>query len=155
VPFFLNGGFAFVEGRGESVTPLDYSDSSFAVLVNNGIHINTGFAYEALSRPVSGNVAVPDIRKRDIIERIRFKEQWESIFKNDFEESVFRLYPDLGRIKKAMYSNGAFFASMTGSGSTVFGLFDNENTAEAAGKALTSGGNTVYITKFQSFKNNS
>ncbi len=50
--------------------------------------------------------------------------------KNDFEESVFALYPEIGEVKRALLDAGAVYASMSGSGSAVFGLFDDENAAE-------------------------
>ncbi len=53
VPFFLEGGFAFVEGRGECVYPIDFSDESFILLVNDGLHVNPGVAYRSLIYPVS------------------------------------------------------------------------------------------------------
>lgn len=150
VPFFLKGGFAFVEGRGESVTPLDFSDESFILLVNNGIHVNTGFAYESLKKPVS-DIAVDCFgKKRVISEGFQYKSEWKSLFKNDFEAAVFSLYPELALIKENLYRNGAFFASMTGSGSTIFGLFNDKYNAENVHKILEKEGNRVYFTKFRS-----
>ena len=74
-------------------------------------------------------------------------------FKNDFEKSIFGLYPQLAEIKEKMYKNGAFFASMTGSGSTIFGLFKDEHSAVNAQKILEHDGDNVYCTKFRSGKN--
>ena len=153
VPFFLKGGFAFIEGRGEAVSAFDYNDESFVLLVNNGIHINTGFAYDSLKKPVSDEVINCCERKKIIIERISVKSEWKKLFNNDFEMSIFGLYPQLGFIKENMYQYGAFFASMTGSGSTVFGLFEDEYSAKNAQKMLEKDGNRVYFTKFRSNKN--
>jgi len=153
VPFFLTGGFAFIEGRGEAVSDTGFYDESYVVLVNNGIHINTGFAYESLKKPVSDIVVNCENRKKLIIERIGNKSGWKDIFKNDFEKSIFGLYPQLAEIKEKMYKNGAFFASMTGSGSTIFGLFKDEHSAVNAQKILEHDGDNVYCTKFRSGKN--
>lgn len=150
VPFFLAGGFAFVEGRGESVTPLDFNDESFILLVNNGIHVNTGSAYESLKKPVSEMSEDCFDRKKMIRERISCKSEWKNLFKNDFEAGIFSLYPELADIKENLYKNGAFFASMTGSGSTVFGLFNDEYNARNVHKMLENEGNRVYFTKFRS-----
>ena len=153
VPFFLQGGFAFVEGRGGAVSGLDYSDHCFVVLVNNGIHINTGLAYESLKKPVSDEVTDCRERKSLIREKISIKSEWKNIFRNDFEDTIFRLYPQISSIKDKMYQNGAFFALMTGSGSTVFGLFNDEYSAINVHKILEKEGNKVYLTKFRSWKN--
>ncbi|MHB8853384.1 MAG: hypothetical protein ACYC6P_08535, partial [Ignavibacteriaceae bacterium] len=56
----------------------------------------------------------------------------DGIIKNDFEDVVFKNYPEIGQIKKEMYSLGALFSLMTGSGSTVFGIYENEAKAMAA-----------------------
>ncbi len=153
VPFFFHGGFAFAEGRGESISTLDFIDLSSILLVNNGIHVNTGFAYESLKRPVSDAVINCIERKKNIIGRISEKSEWKDIFRNDFEQSIFGLYPQIGLIKDEMYQNGAFFASMTGSGSTIFGLFQDEHSAKNVQKKLENQGNRVYFTKFRSSKN--
>ena len=153
VPFFLTGGFAFVEGRGETVSNIDFYDDSYVVLVNNGIHINTGFAYESLKKTVSDKVINCDDKKKLIIGNITDRSAWKDIFKNDFELSIFTLYPQLSVIKEKMYKNGAFFASMTGSGSTVFGMFKDEYSAENVKEILEHDGDNVYCTKFRSMKN--
>lgn len=153
VPFFLEGGFSFVEGRGESVSKTGFSDNSRVLLVNNGIHVNTGFAYQSLKKPVSDYPVDCGERKSIINRRISDKSDWKTLFKNDFENSIFGLYPELALIKEKMYKNGAFFASMTGSGSTVFGLFKDEYFAGNAQKILEKEGNRVYNTKFRSGNN--
>lgn len=153
VPFFLEGGFAFVEGRGEIVEPIDFQDESFILLINNGIHIDTGFAYKSLNRFLSNSETDCMEKKRNITERILKKSQWKEIFKNDFEDPIFRIYPHVRLIKDRLYQNGAFFAMMTGSGSTVFGLFKNEDSAKNVQKILELEGNRVYFTKFRNRKN--
>jgi len=150
VPFFLEGGFAFVEGRGELVSRLDFNDESFILLVNNGIHINTGSAYNSLKRAVFDTVINCSDRKRIISEGIARKQDWKNLFKNDFETGIFSSYPQIGFIKENLYDYGAFFASMTGSGSTVFGLFSDEYSAKNVQKILENDGNRVYFTKFRS-----
>jgi 4-diphosphocytidyl-2-C-methyl-D-erythritol kinase len=153
VSFFLKGGFAFVEGRGEIVAPLTFTDDSFVLLVNNGIHVNTGLAYDSLKKPVSDMEIDCNFKKKVIQENISLKTDWINIFRNDFEESIFRLYPQIGLIKEKMYYNGAFFSLMTGSGSTVFGLFKDESSARNVQVLLEKEGNKVYFTKFRSRKN--
>ncbi len=153
IPFFLKGGFSFVEGRGEFVSPFDYSDDSFILLINNGIHVNTGSAYESLKKPVSDSVFDCTDGIKLIRENIYKKSDWKSIFRNDFEESVFELYPQIGSIKEKMYKTGAYFSAMSGSGSTVFGLFQSRFEAENAQKIFEMDKNRVYLTKFRCNKN--
>ncbi len=153
VPFFLKGGFAFIEARGEVVLPADITDDSSIILVNNGIHVNTGSAYESLKKPVSDISINCSDKIKSIISQIDQKSEWKGIFRNDFEESIFGMYPQIGLVKEKLYENGAFFASMTGSGSTVFGLFENEDSAKNVQKILEISGNKVYFAKFRSRKN--
>lgn len=153
IPFFLNGRFAFVEGRGEFVYPFDFIDQCFILLINNGIHVNTGSAYESLNKPASDMIFDCTDRKKIIKEKISLKSEWKNIFRNDFEASVFALHPQIGQCKDNLYNSGAFFSAMSGSGSTVFGLFESEENAENAKKNLEMSGNRVYLTKFRSLKN--
>jgi len=153
IPFFLQGGFSFVEGRGEIVSPFDDSDDCFILLINNGIHVNTGTAYESLNKPVSDSFFDCTDEIKFIKEKIYKKSDWKTIFRNDFEKSVFELYPQIGFIKGKMYSNGAYFSAMSGSGSTVFGLFESRLEAENAKKFFEMDENRVYLTKFRVNKN--
>ena len=56
--------------------------------------------------------------------------QWSGVVKNDFEPSVFAAYPELAKIKSTLVNGGALYASMSGSGSSIFGIFDDVNMAE-------------------------
>ncbi len=150
IPFFLKGGFAFAEGRGEFLYNFDYNKKCFVLLVNNGIHVNTGLAYKLLNKPVSDLIFDCEDKRKTIISSIFNKSHWKTLFFNDFEPVVFELYPQIGLIKDKMYENGAFFAAMSGSGSTIFGLFESEEIAENGKKNLEKEGNRVYLTKFRS-----
>ena len=168
VPFFLYGGFAFVEGRGEYVTPIKIHNNSHILLVNNGIHINTGDAYNSLKMEIEpsfrlrSTTAIPDAmascrphktdsidKKTKIADQINTMSKWKDIFRNDFEPAIFNQYPQIGLIKEKMYKAGAVFALMSGSGSTVFGVFNDENSAKNLKKALEKQGDKVYYNKFR------
>lgn len=153
VPFFLCGGFAFIEGRGELVSPAEFIDESYVLLVNNGIHVDTGRAYQSLNRLKSDILIDCRDRKELIREKINIRSYWKTLFKNDFEDTVFRMHPELAFIKEKMYNLNSFFAAMTGSGSTIFGLFENAKIALLAQSELEKDGNTVYFAKFLSRKN--
>src|SRR5205085_10496131 len=93
---------------------LDLKEYRF-VLVNPGIHVSTREAFATLT---------PKVPARSLQEIIfQPVAEWKEVLKNDFEEPVFRLYPAIEEIKLTLYQAGAIYASMTGSGSTVFGIF--------------------------------
>lgn len=115
-PFFIANQPALVEGRGEKLTPSNLSLKGFDfVLVFTDIHVSTKFAFSGI---VQGN------RKKSPFEIIEQPpETWKEELFNDFEEPVFRWYPKLKTIKTSLYQSGAVYASMTGSGSAIYGLF--------------------------------
>jgi 4-diphosphocytidyl-2-C-methyl-D-erythritol kinase len=117
-PFFLQNTPALGRGRGEDLSPVALDLSGFwLALVHPGIHINTGWAFSRLG-PVFEE---PSISLTQIIAQP--VDQWKGNLKNDFETAVFKEYPELGLLKEELYGQGAAFAAMSGSGSTLFGLF--------------------------------
>jgi 4-diphosphocytidyl-2-C-methyl-D-erythritol kinase len=134
VPFFLTGGSAWVTGRGEIIQPISTGTDYQLVLVLPDIRISTAWAYKNLNLDLTKKgheykfrgfkfheIAVTDFRK--------------SYF-NDFEESVFSVHPALRDIKQKLYDAGADFAAMSGSGSTMFGVFESVSRAREAGEKL-------------------
>ena len=148
VPFFFEGGFAFVEGKGERLSQIEISNNSHILIVNNGIHINTGEAYSSLKKETSDIEINCTAKKREIEKQIVTVSKWKDIFRNDFESEIFSRYPQIGLIKGKMYENGAVFSLMSGSGSSIFGVFKDENSAKNLIKTLDKNGNRVYCTKF-------
>ena len=118
-PFFILDQPAHGQGRGEILKPIPLSLSSWwLVLVNPGIHVSTKTAFSEVSpKPAPVDLA------RKILEPA---EGWKDWLHNDFEEPIFKIHPEIGSIKKALYAQGASYASMTGTGSTVYGLFRTE-----------------------------
>ncbi|HLP37791.1 4-(cytidine 5'-diphospho)-2-C-methyl-D-erythritol kinase [Lacibacter sp.] len=116
-PFFIVNKPCYATGRGEKLeaVELDLSAYHFAV-VNPGIHVNTGWAFAQLN--INGS-ARPDLKA--IIQQPI--ETWKEQLINDFEEAVSKAHPEIATIKQQLYDAGAVYASMTGSGSTVFGIF--------------------------------
>lgn len=116
-PFFIRNKPVFAEGVGDIFTPVDVSlKGYYLVLVKPDIHVSTGEAYAGVSprQPVSR-----------LTETIRLPvEEWKNRIVNDFEEGIFDRYPAIGVIKQALYDQGAVYASMSGSGSSVFGIFE-------------------------------
>lgn len=117
-PFFIINKPSFATGRGEKLTPVQLDLSTYTmVLVNPGIHVSTKEAFAKL-KP-----SIPAISLQQLIEQPL--NNWKGKVINDFEEPVFKLYPAIEKIKNDLYAAGAVFASMTGTGSTVFGIFDS------------------------------
>lgn len=126
VPFFLEKGSAFGEGRGERLTPLELNLPYWIVLVNPNIHVSTPWAYTRLSEERNGTFP----HRPRLIEHIG-KDVVAGVLRaeNDFEGIVFREHPKIGLIKQQLNELGAVLSLMSGSGSTMFGLFDDKSRA--------------------------
>ncbi len=117
-PFFIRNKPCFATGRGEIMEDLALDLSSYTiVLVNPGIHINTGWAFSQIN-PAPLRKSVREIIQQPVT-------NWKAELKNDFEEAVFAAHPEIKDIKEGLYQQGAIYASMSGSGSTVFGIFNS------------------------------
>lgn len=116
-PFFIENSPQYATGTGTTLTPIDLDLSGlYLALLNVGIHVSTKEAYSG----VLLNDASQDLR--DIIKMNA--SEWKDQLINDFEQTVFKSYPNLEEIKSDLYSKGAIYASMTGSGSTMYGVFN-------------------------------
>lgn len=118
-PFFILNKPCFATGRGELLEEInsDFTGYKF-VIVNPGIHINTGDTFVKL-KP-----AIPEKSIKDIIATP--VENWKHELFNDFEKTVFKQHREIADIKDSLYNAGAIYASMSGSGSTVYGIFPGE-----------------------------
>ena len=116
--FFVQGKPAFATGIGDILTPIELSLSGMhLVLVKPDIFVSTKEAYGGI---------VPATPEHDLLEAIKAPiAEWRHTVSNDFEKNVFRLHPEIAAIKQTLYDMGAVYASMSGSGSTVFGLFQH------------------------------
>ena len=115
--FFLINKPCFAGGRGDLLKeiPVDLSDYKILV-VNPGININTSWAFSALKN----KTAHPDLK--DLVKTP--VSEWPKNIHNDFEEPVFNLYPEINVLKENIYNAGATYASMSGSGSSIYGIFE-------------------------------
>lgn len=119
-PFFILNKPAIATGRGEMLNEMPIDLSSFTVvLINPGIHINTGWAFNNLAPSNAALKNFNSILQQPI-------ETWKQNLVNDFEEPVFAAYPQIKEIKEWLYLQGALYASMSGSGSTVYGIFNKK-----------------------------
>jgi 4-diphosphocytidyl-2-C-methyl-D-erythritol kinase len=110
-PFFIINKPCFAEQRGEILEPVELSLSGYKlVLINPGIHINTGWAFSQVGYFTNGlkNIIGNPVK------------QWQESVSNNFEQPVFEKFPEIAAIKNQLYLSGALYASMSGSGSTVY-----------------------------------
>ena len=138
VPFFIRGGTQLGEETGENLTVLPHFVVGVYLLVIPEVSINTGWAYKSLKIGLKGKKQARNFA--DFLQKdpIPFE-----IFENDFERIVFPAHPEIGDIKQQLYSAGARYASLSGSGSTVFGIFDDEVSAREAESIFQHHYNTV------------
>ncbi len=116
-PFFIKNVPVFAEGKGDVFTSCEISlKGKFLVVVNPQIHVSSATAYEGVI-PNRANYPLQEIIGTPI-------DNWKDKLKNDFESSVFREHPTIEQLKMKLYENGARYASMSGSGSVVFGIYD-------------------------------
>ena len=153
VPFCIETGVAICEGRGEIIERVNGTLSCWILLVNNGIHISTADAYGYFKRSADYKVDFDNIEKRkDELKNGIISNNINSFkiyLKNDFEEAVKIKYPEIEIIKKELAEHGADFSQMTGSGSTVFGIFNEKSTAEKAEVYFRTKYKMVFLTKFK------
>ncbi len=114
--FFIQNKPAYALEKGDQLSPLNLDLSSyFMVLVMPDVQVSTAEAYQGV-RPMPVSVPLSELLKLPV-------EEWKLHIKNDFETSVFSKYPLISGIKTALYDAGALYASMSGSGSSVYGIF--------------------------------
>ena len=170
VPFFLNGPVAIGHGRGDELVTLNGSADFWFLLVNPGIHISTAWAYNQFSLGHS-YISIPDSVSHDtwlgpfseakfeltnrgesikipLPEGIRKKgdNYWLFPF-NDFEEVMTSKYPMIRNVKEKMVACGAMYSLMSGSGSTVFGIFGERSSAERARMLIQDNGWKSWVVK--------
>jgi 4-diphosphocytidyl-2-C-methyl-D-erythritol kinase len=133
VPFFLRGGTALGIGRGEEIYPLPEIRSTNIVVVYPGVHIATGAAYQSLSLMLTSRHAPPNIQS--LCGRLADETDGLAGIFNDFETSILPAYPAVKEAKDFLKDMGATATLLSGSGSSVFGFFLNEESALAASRS--------------------
>lgn len=117
-PFFIRNTPVFATGTGNIFEPVELSLKDYHLcLVKPDVAVSTPEAY-SLVTPAAPAQSLKEIINRPVSE-------WKKLMINDFEQSVFTKHPVIGQIKETLYQAGAVYASMSGSGSSVFGLFEN------------------------------
>lgn len=124
-PFFLLNKPVLATGRGELMQEINLSLSGYRILiVNPGIHFSTKELFKEI-RPTLPEKNISEIIQQPL-------ETWKNDLVNDFEKIVFSKYPSLQKIKEKLYAHKAIYASMTGTGSTVFGIFNLDEKTDLA-----------------------
>lgn len=131
IPFFFHDSPAIVEGKGEIITPISCDLYAWLLFIFPGIHINTGWAYSQIQEYSDYDM----INLKSAIQNGSINLQSEQLV-NDFEKPIHAIHPILNDIKRQLISSGAIVSLMSGSGSTMYGIFSEESTAHSAKSAF-------------------
>ncbi|MDR1552390.1 MAG: 4-(cytidine 5'-diphospho)-2-C-methyl-D-erythritol kinase [Prevotellaceae bacterium] len=116
--FFIKNKPQLASGRGEVLTDINVDLSGYyLVLIKPDLFVATAYAYANI-KPQQPEIKVSEIIAKPV-------EEWKYFLKNDFENVIFEKFPQIKMIKETLYSRGAIYASMSGSGSSVYGIFNN------------------------------
>lgn len=130
-PFFIHDTPMIGEGRGDKLTPVEVDlKSHHLVIIKPDIHVGTADAYQNIKPHIPENSITSILENQNI-------QSWRELIVNDFELSVFEKYPIIRKIRDDLYKHGAQYASMSGSGSSVFGIFDTPVNLEENYKSMT------------------
>jgi 4-diphosphocytidyl-2-C-methyl-D-erythritol kinase len=127
--FFIENIPCLATGKGDNLIPIALDLSSYYILiVHPALSVSTAWAYDSAG---SGPRSLSEAKDKKGLEEIIRQpvKSWRKELKNDFEEVVFKKYPEIAKIKKQLYKQGALYASMSGSGSAVYGIFSEEPPA--------------------------
>lgn len=130
-PFFIYNTPSFALGRGEQLSPVAIDLSAYTIqLICPAVHVSTAAAF-GMIQPAPARFDLRQLSQLPV-------PAWKDHVHNDFEAPVFSAHPVLASIKQQLYEQGAVYASMSGSGSTLFGIFENgrKATIQAAGTAF-------------------
>jgi len=140
VPYFLQPGSAYATGKGELLDYFELDPDYWIVLVYPNIQISTSWAYQHVQvkgKKEKGKIPFISSTLKDIVvENISEPRMLMNFLPNDFEPLILRTYEPVARVKQALYVAGAAFAQMSGSGSSVYGLFQKESHAKDAAQEL-------------------
>jgi len=140
-PFFIINKPVIASSRGEILSKTDLNLKNYNIfVVFPEIAVSTSEAYKTV---------IPTLKQTSLAHLVKFPvNEWKNLIFNDFESGVFAKYPEIKRIKETFYELGAVYASMSGSGSSVYGIFEKEKTDEA--KIMKNN----CFSKYKLYKNN-
>lgn len=144
VPFFLYNQTALAEGRGEKITPLKIFKDYWIVLITFPFRVSTPWAYQEVKIDLTRKANF--IKIKNLLKKEGFFEAL-NFWRNDFEEKITQRYPQVKYALKLLLKFGAKKSSMTGSGPTVYGIFEQEPTKEEVKKLFKRGDGQIFITR--------
>lgn len=122
--FFVTNKPVYATQKGDDLEGIQFSlRGKFMAVVQPGVRVGTAEAYAGVV-PMKSGMNVKDIVSTEPLEK------WKDVLKNDFEKSIFKKFPEIEKLKMRLYEKGAVYASMSGSGSAVYGIFDKEISME-------------------------
>ncbi len=130
VPFFIRGGSALAKGRGEILQPISLPTDYYGVLIYPNISISTKWVYENGTFDLTNTIK--NSKFYSLSSFIHEPMEWQEHLNNDLQPIVFNRFPFLHSILQQLKEEGAFYTSMSGSGSSLFGLFAYRQKAERA-----------------------
>jgi 4-diphosphocytidyl-2-C-methyl-D-erythritol kinase len=134
VPFFLAGGLCYGSGRGEIIAPMQQLPNWEILLITPAVVVSTAGAYQNFKISLTNRQKITKLPSSGFVQLQGH--QLAEVCQNDLEAVVFRKYPELADLKSRLQQAGAEVASMTGSGSAIFGLFPTRQDAQAAQQLL-------------------
>lgn len=143
VPYFLGGGSAEAHGRGERLTYLALVIPYAILVCTPGLHVSTAWAYRSVT-PRGSEPLRP--LKDELADALQRPELLPAALANDFEPPVFASFPAIAEAKETLLATGAICASMSGSGSSVFGFYRTTEEAESASRMFRAPGMTTHVT---------
>jgi len=144
VPFFLEGGTALAEGRGERLRPIPLLAEFWLVVIKPDFSIATKWVYQQIKIPLTSNLL--DVKLKSLKE-ISNLDQLLGFLQNDLERAVQKAYPSIGDIKTELLSKGAMGAAMSGSGSSVFGLVRTREDAEKLAERVSCAKWQIFVVR--------
>ena len=150
VPYCVIGGTALCKGRGEKMTSVTIGAPLYAVIVSSGERVSTPEAYGELDKMYSnfdGSIEKKAVPYSEFEAALKSGELTSSVIYNVFEEAILPKCPIAADAKIRLYALGSYAAMMSGSGSSVFGLFKAEDTAKSAADSLSASGLKAFYAK--------
>lgn len=135
VPFFFTGGTAIGTGRGTEIENVADFHARNILIVSPDVAVSTAEGFNALN---AANLTSEEANRILGVCRSEAEstDSYLKMARNDFESTVYAAYPDVGKVKQRLFDLGASFALLSGSGASVFGIFDTKETRQTAIKAL-------------------
>ena len=146
VPFLIKGGTSVVSGTGEIIVEVEWPFNFTYVIVYPKFVVSTSWAYRNLNNIGNDYAGYQNITEKLIVSKLK-KDEFFDVLKNDFEEPVFKKYPILSKIKSDIINNSSLKAILTGSGSSILGIFEDDAKAFRCANIFKDSEFEIFIAK--------